>query len=384
MLQNVVQLPQSFFDTTPLGRVLNRFSKDQYTIDEVLPRSFNGFFRTLFSVISVLAVNSFGSKYYILFAIPLAVLYMYFQKFYLSTSRELKRLDSTSRSPIFAHFQETLGGVSTIRAYKCENRFIATNESRIDFNQKAYYPSISSNRWLAIRLEFIGALIVFGSALFSVFTIWFNGSIPASIIGLMLTYSLSVTQTLNWLVRQSCEIETNIVSVERIKEYADLPREAPHFNDFKIPEGWPTEGTVGFHDYCTRYREGLNLVLKGLDIKVKPMEKIGIVGRTGAGKSSLTFALFRLIEAASGFITIDSVDIARIGLRALRSKLTIIPQDPVLFAGTIRDNLDPYGLKSDLELWEALEDSNLKEYVQTLPGTLSYIILQGEEIMCGP
>ena len=309
---------------------------------------------------------------------------MYFQKFYLSTSRELKRLDSTSRSPIFAHFQETLGGVSTIRAYKCENRFIATNESRIDFNQKAYYPSISSNRWLAIRLEFIGALIVFGSALFSVFTIWFNGSIPASIIGLMLTYSLSVTQTLNWLVRQSCEIETNIVSVERIKEYADLPREAPHFNDFKIPEGWPTEGTVGFHDYCTRYREGLNLVLKGLDIKVKPMEKIGIVGRTGAGKSSLTFALFRLIEAASGFITIDSVDIARIGLRALRSKLTIIPQDPVLFAGTIRDNLDPYGLKSDLELWEALEDSNLKEYVQTLPGTLSYIILQGEEIMCGP
>jgi ABC-type multidrug transport system fused ATPase/permease subunit len=261
MLKSIVRLPQSFFDTTPLGRILNRFSKDQYTVDEILPRTFQGYFRTLFSVISVLAVNALGNPYYLLLALPLGILYSYFQKFYLSTSRELKRLDSTSKSPIFAHFQETLGGVSTIRAYKSEARFIQTNEYRVDFNQKAYYPSISSNRWLAVRLEFIGALVVFGSAMFGVITILVNGSIPASIIGLMLTYSLSITQTLNWMVRQSCEIETNIVSVERIKEYTDLPQEADYTNDYDLPANWPASGSISFQSYGTRYRDNLDLVL---------------------------------------------------------------------------------------------------------------------------
>ena len=191
LLENILRVPQSFFDTTPLGRIMNRFTKDQYTVDEVLPRSFDSYFRTLFSVISVLAINAIGNPFYIVFAIPLAYLYAYFQRYYLCTSRELKRLDSVSRSPIYAHFQETLCGVSTIRAFAKSDRFIKTNESRIDYNQQAYYPSVSSNRWLAVRLEFLGSLIVFGSAIFGVLSIYFKMELSSSVIGLMLTYSLT-------------------------------------------------------------------------------------------------------------------------------------------------------------------------------------------------
>ncbi|KAI8817199.1 P-loop containing nucleoside triphosphate hydrolase protein [Fimicolochytrium jonesii] len=380
MLESVIRFPQSFFDTTPLGRVINRFSKDQYTVDEVLPRTFQGYFRTLFAVLSVVAVNVLGSPLFIIFVVPLGFLYAYFQRFYLSTSRELKRLDSTSRSPIYAHFSETLGGVSTIRAYQQEGRFITVNENKIDTNMRAYYPSISSNRWLAVRLELIGSLIVFGSAFFSVATIAIKGHIPASIVGLMITYSLNVTQSLNWMVRQSCEIETNIVAVERIKEYIDLPREAPYEIPSETPpREWPQVGRIDFINYSTRYRTGLELVLKDISFSVKGREKIGIVGRTGAGKSSLTLSLFRLIERVSGKIVVDDVDIANLGLFDLRSRLSIIPQDPVLFSGTIRDNLDPFGVYDDQAIWRALEDSSLKAHVTRMEKGLASVVLQGGE-----
>ncbi|TPX31400.1 hypothetical protein SmJEL517_g05244 [Synchytrium microbalum] len=381
MLLNVMRLPQQFFDVTPLGRILNRFSKDQYTVDEVLPRVFQGFFRTLFQVLAVLAVNAMISPYFIVFATPLGLLYLYFQQFYIRTSRELKRLDSVSRSPIYAHFSETLGGVSSIRAYKQEMRFQHSNEDRLDINQRAYYPSVSSNRWLAVRLETIGSLIVFGSALFTVLTIYITGHIDGSSVGLSLMYALSVTQTLNWMVRQSCEIETNIVSVERIKEYIDLKQEALYETkqDRSLPPHWPANGAIEFRNYSTRYREGLDLVLKDVTFSVKPQEKIGIVGRTGAGKSSLTLSLFRLVEAASGSIAIDGVDVSALGLGTLRSKLTIIPQDPVLFQGTVRDNLDPFVKHTDDEIWRALESASLKETVGRLELKLSAPVLQGGE-----
>jgi ATP-binding cassette, subfamily C (CFTR/MRP), member 1 len=189
LLNNILHLPMSFFDTTPLGRIMNRFSKDQYTIDEVLPRSFLGYFRTLFAVISVLAVNTYGNPFYLLFMIPLGLIYSQSQKYYLSTSRELKRLDSTSRSPVYSNFQETLSGIISIRAFGQQERFIKINEEKVDYNQRAYYPSISSNRWLAVRLEFIGALIVFGSAVFGLLSLYYFKTQP-SVIGLMLVYAL--------------------------------------------------------------------------------------------------------------------------------------------------------------------------------------------------
>ncbi|KAI8141790.1 multi drug resistance-associated protein MRP [Fennellomyces sp. T-0311] len=381
MLSSVVHSPMSFFDTTPLGRILNRFSKDQHTVDEVLPRSFQGYFRVLFAVIATILVIAVSTPFFLILIIPLGFVYMYIQRYYLATSRELKRLDSVGKSPIYSHFQETIGGVSTIRAYGQQRRFTFENETRLDDNQRAYFPSISCNRWLAVRLEFLGSIIIFGAAIFAVVgVIYGTGTsvIDAGVVGLSVSYALSVTQSLNWVIRTYCEIETNIVSVERVKEYIDLPTEKYESNR-NVSAEWPEKGEIKFHDYGARYRPGLDLALHDLSMGIRPREKIGIVGRTGAGKSSMSLSLFRIIEAAKGNIHIDNVNIATLRLFDLRSRLTIIPQDPVLFAGSVRENLDPFGKASDAELWNALELAHLKEHVSGMEGKLNAVVLEGGE-----
>ena len=282
MLDNVLKLPQSFFDTTPMGRIINRFSKDIYVLDDQLPRSFLMYFRTLFTLSAIYIVNLMVSSWFSVIAVPLMWIYGSIQKYYLATSRQLKRLESTSRSPVYAHFQESLNGVSTIRAFKQQARFTEGSEVKVDQNTKAYYCSMSSNRWLAIRLSLIGSLLVFSSCIFGIVSLYLQVHISSSVIGLMLVYSLTVTQTLNWMVRQSSEIETNIVCVERIKEYIDIPQEAPYILD-SDPVDWPTTGEIDFVKYSTRYRDGLDTVLDGIDLFIKGNEKIGCVGRTGAG-----------------------------------------------------------------------------------------------------
>ncbi|KAF8928276.1 hypothetical protein BGZ58_009765 [Dissophora ornata] len=385
MLLSVLRSPMMFFDTTPMGRILNRFSKDQSTIDEVLPRSFSGYSRTLFQVASVLLVVTLSTPSFIFVIVPFGFVYLWLQRYYLATSREIRRLDSVSRSPVFAHFQETLGGISTIRAYRQQNRFIQGNEYRLDQNLRAYYPSIAGNRWLAFRLETLSSIIIFGSAFLSVVSLSRNIDVDPGLVGLSLSYALSITQTLNWMVRQYTEIESNIVSVERLQEYVELKPEAPEvIKDHRPPQDWPAEGRVEFVNYETRYRPGLELVLRGVDCRIGPHEKIGICGRTGAGKSSLTLSLFRIIEAVKGQIFVDGIDISTLGLYDVRSRFSIIPQDPVLFAGTIRFNLDPLGTKSDLELWQALEDSYLKDYVSQMEGGLNAAVLeQGDNFSVG-
>ncbi|KAF9093229.1 hypothetical protein BGX29_010035 [Mortierella sp. GBA35] len=385
MLHSVLRSPMSFFDTTPMGRILNRFSKDQSTIDEVLPRSFSGYSRTLFQVISVLVVVTMSTPSFIIIILPFSFVYLWLQRYFLATSREIRRLDSVSRSPVFAHFQETLGGISTIRAYRQQKRFIDGNEHRLDQNLRAFYPGIAGNRWLAFRLECLSSIIIFGSAFLSVISLARHIAVDPGLVGLSLSYALSITQTLNWMVRQYTEIESNIVSVERLKEYVELKPEAPEIiHDHRPPQEWPAEGRVDFVDYETRYRPGLELVLRGVNCSIRSHEKIGICGRTGAGKSSLTLSLFRIIESVKGQIFVDGIDISTLGLYDVRSRFSIIPQDPVLFAGTIRFNLDPSGTKSDLELWQALEDSYLKEYVSTLEGGLNAVVLeQGDNFSVG-
>lgn len=380
MAEAVFRAPMSFFETTPIGRILNIFSRDLSVIDEVLAYVFSGFFRTLFSVFSVLLVISASTPLFIALLIPLLFFYRYIQSYYLRTSRELKRLDSTSRSPIFAHFQESLGGLSTIRAYKQQQRFLAESEDRVGHNLEAYFPSMTSNRWLAVRLEFLGSLIILGASSLSIFS-----SLDPALCGLALSYALSTTQSLNWVVRSSTEVETNIVSVERCEQYTELEPEAPLVvQDNRPPVVWPNKGAVSFEDYSTRYRPGLPLVLKGISVDIKPREKIGIVGRTGAGKSSLTLALFRIIEKAGGEIKIDGVDISKIGLYDLRSRLSIIPQDPQLFEGTIRENLDPAGMHEDVELWKVLEAANLKDHVVKMDGKLSAAVSEnGDNLSLG-
>lgn len=335
------------------------WTSDIYRVDEVLARSFNMLFVNVARSGFTLVVISVSTPAFITLIIPLTLMYYSIQRYYLRSSRELKRLDSVSRSPIYAHFQESLGGVHTIRAFRQENRFMLDNEWRVDSNLKAYFPSISANRWLAVRLEFIGAVVILAAAGFSVISVARGSGLSPGLVGLALSYGLQITTSLNWIVRQTVEVETNIVSVERVLEYANLPPEAPeivHRN--RPPVSWPSRGEVEFHNYSTRYREGLDLVLKNINLDIKSHEKIGVVGRTGAGKSSLTLALFRIIEADTGHISIDGMNTSTIGLLDLRRRLAIIPQDAAMFEGTLKDNLDPGHVHDDTELWSVLGTSS--------------------------
>lgn len=328
---------------------------DIYRVDEVLARSFNMLFSNLARSGFTLVVIAVTTPPFLALIIPLGAMYVWIQRYYLRTSRELKRLDSVSRSPIYAHFQESLGGISTIRAYRQQDRFELENEWRVDANLRAYFPSISANRWLAVRLEFIGAIVILAAAGFAVIAVATGTKLGPGMVGLAMSYGLQITTSLNWIVRQTVEVETNIVSVERVLEYARLPSEAPeiiHRN--RPPVSWPSRGEVEFVNYSARYREGLDLVLKNISLDIKSHEKIGVVGRTGAGKSSLTLALFRIIEPDTGNISLDGLNTSTVGLLDLRRRLAIIPQDAALFEGTIRDNLDPGHVHDDTELWSVL------------------------------
>ncbi|KAF1813528.1 multidrug resistance-associated protein 1 [Eremomyces bilateralis CBS 781.70] len=371
MAYAIFRSPMSFFETTPAGRILNRFSSDIYRVDEILARVFNMLFVNFARAAFTLAVISVSTPAFIALIVPLGALYLYVQRYYLRTSRELKRLDSISRSPIYAHFQESLNGLSTIRAYRQQKRFSVENEWRVDANVRAYFPSISANRWLAIRLEFIGSVIILAAAGFSIISVSSGSDLSAGLVGLAMSYALQITQSLNWIVRQTVEVETNIISVERILEYANLPSEAPDvIMKNRPPISWPSQGAVSFKHYSTRYRPGLDLVLKDINLNFKSHEKIGVVGRTGAGKSSLTLALFRIIEAAEGNISIDGLNTGSIGLLDLRRRLAIIPQDAALFEGTVRDNLDPAHVHDDTEIWSVLDHARLKEHVSKMTGQL--------------
>ncbi|KFP82105.1 Canalicular multispecific organic anion transporter 2, partial [Acanthisitta chloris] len=377
LLENKFHTPQSFYDTTPTGRIINRFSKDIYVIDEVIPPTILMFLGTFFTSLSTMIVIIASTPLFAVVIVPLAILYFLVQRFYVATSRQLKRLESVSRSPIYSHFSETVSGASVIRAYRRVKAFVDISDLKVDENQKSYYPGIVSNRWLGIRVEFVGNCIVLFAALFAVIG---RNSLNAGLVGLSVSYALQVTLSLNWMVRMTSELETNIVAVERIKEYSETETEAPWIIEGKSPpEDWPSKGELEFVNYSVRYRKGLDLVLKGLNLQVHGGEKIGIVGRTGAGKSSMTLCLFRILEAVKGEIKIDGVKISEIGLHDLRSRLTIIPQDPVLFSGTLRMNLDPFNKYSDEEIWKALELSHLKRFVSSQPSMLDYECSEGGE-----
>uniref|UniRef100_A0A8B9TQ59 Canalicular multispecific organic anion transporter 1 n=1 Tax=Anas platyrhynchos TaxID=8839 RepID=A0A8B9TQ59_ANAPL len=372
LLSNILRVPMSFFDTTPTGRIVNRFAKDIFTVDETIPMSFRSWLSCFMAIISTLLMISLATPFFTIIVVPLGIFYYFVLRYYISTSRQLRRLDSVTRSPIYSHFGETVSGLSVIRAYGHQERFLKQNESTMDINQKSVYSWIVSNRWLAIRLEFVGSLVVFFSALLAVIS---KGTLDGGIVGLSISSALNVTQTLNWLVRMSSELETNIVAVERVHEYT----KAAWVTEKRPPQGWPSKGEIQFIDYKVRYRPELELVLHGITCNIGSTEKVGVVGRTGAGKSSLTNCLFRVLEAAGGKIVIDGVDIATIGLHDLRQNLTIIPQDPVLFTGTLRMNLDPFDQYTDEEVWKALELAHLKTYVQELPERLQHLVSEGGE-----
>ncbi|XP_005391137.1 PREDICTED: multidrug resistance-associated protein 1 [Chinchilla lanigera] len=377
LLYNVLRSPMSFFERTPSGNLVNRFSKELDTVDSMIPQVIKMFMGSLFTVLGSCILILLATPIAAVVIPPLGLIYFFVQRFYVASSRQLKRLESVSRSPIYSHFNETLLGVSVIRAFEEQERFIHQSDLKVDENQKAYYPSIVANRWLAVRLECVGNCIVLFAALFAVIS---RHNLSAGLVGLSVSYSLQITSYLNWLVRMSSEMETNIVAVERLKEYSETEKEAPwQIQETAPPSSWPQVGRVEFRDYGLRYREDLDLVLKHINVIIEGGEKVGIVGRTGAGKSSLTLGLFRVNESAEGEIIIDGINIAKIGLHNLRFKITIIPQDPVLFSGSLRMNLDPFSQYSDEEVWTALELAHLKGFVSGLPDKLNHECAEGGE-----
>ncbi|UZJ53839.1 hypothetical protein CBS101457_003159 [Exobasidium rhododendri] len=377
MFKSVLRAPLQWFETIPTGRLLNLFSRDVNVIDETLPRVLNGFFRTMVVVVGVLVVVSVSVPPFLLAIVPLWFIYRAVLRYYLATSRELKRLDAVSKSPIFTWFQESLGGLSTIRAFNQQTRFVATSEARVDRNQMCYFPATTCNRWLAVRIEFIGSIVILAAATLAVTLVTKGGKMDAGLLGLMMSQALSTTSTLNWVVRSASEVEQNIVSVERVLSYSETEPEAPYEVDEKPPTGWPRQGKIEFANYSTRYRKDLGMVLKNIDLTINHGERVAVVGRTGAGKSSLTLALFRIIEAAEGTILIDDYDSKKLGLKDLRSNIAIIPQDPQLWEGTLRDNMDPTGTYSDEELWHSLDQARLKDHIKSLDGGLDALLTEG-------
>lgn len=289
LLSKVLRLPMAFFDTTPLGRILNRFSKDVDTVDTVLSDTVQMWIILFLNMVSSIVVISTSTPIFMAALLPLAILYYVIQSFYLTTSRQLKRVESVTRSPIYSHFGESITGQNTIRAYRKQTQFSGVNSQKIDLNQKTLYSTIIAQRWLEFRLEVIGSFIVLFAAFFAVLG---RDTMDPAIVGLSITYALTVTGVLSFLVRMTADVETNIVAIERMEEYGLIPKEA-EWNKGAIDKTWPKQGGVQFENLQLRYREGLDLVLRGISFNVNAREKIGIVGRTGAGKSSLTLALFR-------------------------------------------------------------------------------------------
>ncbi|KAH7568510.1 hypothetical protein JRO89_XS06G0008700 [Xanthoceras sorbifolium] len=367
MLQSILRAPMVFFQTNPLGRIINRFAKDLGDIDRNVAIFVNMFLGQVSQLLSTFVLIGIVSTMSLWAIMPLLVLFYAAYLYYQSTAREVKRLDSITRSPVYAQFGEALNGLATIRAYKAYDRMADINGKSMDNNIRYTLVNMSANRWLAIRLETLGGLMIWFTATFAVMQNERaeNQKEFASTMGLLLSYALNITGLLTGVLRLASLAENSLNAVERVGTYIELPSEAPLIIESnRPPPGWPSSGAIKFEDVVLRYRPELPPVLHGLSFQISPSDKVGIVGRTGAGKSSMLNALFRIVELERGRILIDDYDIAKFGLMDLRKVLGIIPQSPVLFSGTVRFNLDPFSEHNDADLWEALERAHLKDAIR--------------------
>ncbi|KAH9830264.1 metal resistance protein YCF1 [Rhodofomes roseus] len=383
MLNSIMRAPLSFFELTPHGRIVNVASKDTYTVDQAIAKARlcchhdDGLYLITSqdvehtvreTCIGVMIVSVIGYHFpiFLVTVLPLGWFYITVMRYYLATSRQLKRLEATSRSPVFIWFSETLDGLSTIRTFNQQSIFITGLRDKLDLNQACYILSVTVNRWLAVRLEFVGATVILVAAVSALFTLGING-VNAGLVGFVLSFASNITVSLSWLVRSASEVERNAVSVERMLHYINLAPEAPYETLEPTPEKWPAKGKIEFRSINTRYRTDFDFALKDVTLKINPGEKLGVCGRTGSGKSTLLLSLFRMLEPTSGSIYIDGVDIAEVGLHDLRSAISIVPQVPDVFEGSIRENIDPTGAYQDRDIWEA---AHLRSYVEALPGGL--------------
>ncbi|KAI1125126.1 multidrug resistance-associated protein [Nemania abortiva] len=357
LMTAVTRAKFKFFDVTPLGQLMNRFSKDLEAVDQEVAGVAIGVMTCAMGIAITVGLIAAITPGFLVAAVFITALFVLVAMFYLRASRDLKRLESVNRSPLFQQFGETLSGVTTIRAYGDERRFIRDNLARINKQSRPFIFLWGANRWLAFRTDVLGDLVAFFAGVFVIISI---GKIDPGSAGLSLSYAIGFSENILWLIRLYAMNEQNMNSVERVKEYLDVEQESAAIDEKnRPPQNWPAYGSVEFIGYSTRYRKELDLVLKEVTFKIQPRQKVGIVGRTGAGKSSLTLAIFRALEAEAGKILIDDVDIGMIGLQDLRQAITIVPQDPTLFTGTIRSNLDPFDLYTDEEVFSALRKVHL-------------------------
>ena len=357
LMESVTHARFRFFDSTPLGQIMNRFSKDIEAVDQEIAPVAVGVVHCLASIITIVVLISVITPGFLIAAVFITALYFLIGKFYINSSRDLKRLESVQRSPLYQQFGETLSGMTTIRAYGDERRFIRENLHKVNTHSRPFIYLWGANRWLAFRVDVVGALVAFFTGVFVVLSV---GTVDAGAAGLAMTYAVTFTENVLWFVRLYASNEQNMNAVERIKEYLDVDQEAPPIIDDHRPAAdWPSKGSVEFVGYSTRYRSDFDFVLKRITFKILAGEKVGVVGRTGAGKSSLALALFRALEAEEGKILVDDLDIGLIGLQDLRENIVMVPQDPTLFTGTIRSNLDPFGLFTDEEIFATLRGVQL-------------------------
>ncbi|KAM7521484.1 hypothetical protein LguiA_011386 [Lonicera macranthoides] len=374
ILHSILHAPMSFFDTTPSGRILSRASNDQTNIDVFIPFFMSitiAMYVTLLGIIVITCQYAWPTAFLL---IPLGWLNIWCRGYYLATSRELTRLDSITKAPVIHHFSESISGVMTIRCFRKQETFSHENIRRVNENLRMDFHNNGANEWLGFRLELIGSLIFCFSTMFMIV-------LPSSIIkpenvGLSLSYGLSLNGTLFWAIYMSCFVENKMVSVERIKQFSSIPSEAEWRKTDCLPsQNWPTHGNVELKDLQVRYRPNTPLVIKGITLNIRGGEKIGVVGRTGGGKSTLIQVFFRLVEPSGGKVIVDGIDISVLGLHDLRSRFGIIPQEPVLFEGTVRSNIDPIGEHSDEEIWKSLERCQLKDVVAAKPGRLDSAVV---------
>ncbi|KAE8605948.1 hypothetical protein XENTR_v10010526 [Xenopus tropicalis] len=380
LLNAIILAPMRFFETTPLGSILNRFSADFNTIDQHIPATLECLSRSTLLCVSALAVISYVTPVFLISLVPLAIICYFIQKYFRVASRDLQQLEDSTQLPLLSHFAETVEGLTTIRAFRYEPRFRQKLLEHTDSNNIASLFLTAANRWLEVRMEYIGACVVLIAAVASI-TNSLHYNLSSGLVGLGLTYALMVSNYLNWMVRNLSDMEIQLGAVKRINGL--LKTEPENYKGLlsptQIPPNWPENGEIQIQNLSVRYDSSLKPVLKHVNAHITPGQKIGICGRTGSGKSSFSLAFFRMVDTFQGRIIIDGIDIAKLPLQTLRSRLSIILQDPILFSGTIRFNLDPENKCTDAMLWEALEIAQLKHVVKVLPGGLDALVTEGGE-----
>lgn len=375
LLSSLFRAPMSFYDSTPLGRILSRVSTDLSIVDLDVVFCFIFAFGATLNTYANLVVLAVVTWQVLFVSVPMVILALRLQRYYFASAKELMRINGTTKSFIANHLAESIAGSMTIRAFKEEDRFFTKNLKLIDVNASPFFHNFSANEWLIQRLETLSAFVLASSAFCMVLLP--PGTFTSGFIGMALSYGLSLNVSLVFSVQFQCTLANYIISVERLNQYMNIPSEAPEIiEQTRPPVNWPSIGKVEIQDLQIRYRPGAPLVLRGISCTFEGGHKIGIVGRTGSGKTTLIGALFRLVEPTRGRIVVDGIDISTLGLHDLRSRFGIIPQDPTLFNGTVRYNLDPLSQHTDQEIWEVLGKCQLRESVLEKDAGLDSLVVE--------